>query len=223
MSERLESLSFDDWVAHVFDHDVADRAWYFDLDTPVWAGPAALTLAHMTRLFEDPTRALDRYDDRQLNQGFWYLVSNAGSDHMFALTDASAPLATRVRCLESFTSLFEKLFAVRCSPHLSHIDEPGASLLNGACYMWWDILPLAGAPEDPSRRQIDAAALSVMEATLGLDSVACRESALHGLGHWHRAYPERIGEIIERALRGSAAWPPALARYAAIAKTGCVL
>lgn len=223
MSRPLESLPFDDWVAHVFDHAVADRAWYFDLDTPVWAGPAPLTLAHLTRLFGDPGRCLARYDDRQLNEGFWYLVSNSASDHMFALTDASAPLANRVRCLESFTSLFEKLFAVRCSPHLSHIDQPGAGPLNGVCYMWWDLLPLSGTPADPSRREIDAAALSVMEATLGLDSLACRESALHGLGHWYHAYPERVGDIIERALGRSTAWPPALTRYAGIAKTGCVL
>lgn len=210
MSRPLESLSFDDWVAHAFDHAVADRAWYFELDTPVWAGPAPLTLAHLTRLFGDPVRCLA-------------LVSSSGSDHMFALTDASAPLANRVRCLESFTSLFEKLFAVRCSPHLSHIDQPGAGPLNAACYMWWDLLPLSGAPADPSRWEIDAAALSVMEATLGLDSLACRESALHGLGHWYHAYPERVGDIIERALGGAAGWPPALTRYAGIAKTGCVL
>src|SRR5262245_43543814 len=101
----LESLPFDQWVAHVFDHPVREPAWYFDLDAPVWAAAPALTLAHMTRLFDDPVVPLAAYDDAQLNQGFWYLVSNAGSNHMFALTDQSAPLPARVRCVASFLPL----------------------------------------------------------------------------------------------------------------------
>jgi hypothetical protein len=37
-----------------------------------------------------------------------------------------------------------------------------------------------------------------MDSTLQLDSVACRESALHGLGHWQHEYPEQVGDIINR-------------------------
>ena len=40
--------------------------------------------------------------------------------------------------------------------------------------------------------------LQVMESTLQLDSIACRESALHGLGHWQHQYPQRVGEIIDK-------------------------
>src|SRR5262252_4013464 len=110
MEGRLESLPFEHWVAHVFDHEVRDPQWYFDLDAPIWAAPAQLTLNYVTRLFSDPASYLGQFDDRQLNQGFWYLVSNSGSDHMFALTDTSAPPETRIRCVESFTLLFERLF-----------------------------------------------------------------------------------------------------------------
>ena len=36
-----------------------------------------------------------------------------------------------------------RLFAPRCSAHLSHLDrgEMIAGPLNTLCYMWWDILP----------------------------------------------------------------------------------
>jgi hypothetical protein len=223
MDRRLESLSFDEWVAHVFDHDVRGPEWYFDLDAPVWAAPAALTLAHVTRLFENPIEWLSRYDDAQLNQGFWYLVSNAGSNHMFALTDASAPLQARIRCVKSFTSLFEALFAARCSSDLIHLRPTEFNPLNLACYMWWDIVPFSGAPNDPKRAELDTAALSVMEEILSIESLPCRESALHGLGHWQPCYPQQVGDIIDRALDRSNAWPATLKTYALSARSGCVL
>jgi hypothetical protein len=50
MELHLDSLPFDEWVRHVFDHEVREPQWYFDLDAPFWAAPAALTLAHVTRL-----------------------------------------------------------------------------------------------------------------------------------------------------------------------------
>jgi hypothetical protein len=142
---------------------------------------------------------------------------------MFALTDTSAPLQTRIRCVESFCSLFEKLFATRCSNHLSHLSPATASPLNVACYMWWDIIPFHGAPDDALRHELDAAALSVMEEILSLDSLPCRESALHGLGHWHSCYPDRVREIIGRAMSHGQGWSPELSAYARSAKSGCVL
>jgi hypothetical protein len=223
LDRRLESLPFDDWVAHVFDHSVTDPQWYFDLDAPVWAAPAALTLAHITRLFEKPVEYLSRYDDEQLNQGFWYLVGNSGSDHMFALTDASAPLSVRIRCVKSFTSLFRTLFAARCSSDLIHLRPAEFNPLNLACYMWWDIIPFSGAPNDPERAELDAAALSVMEEILLIESMPCRESALHGLGHWQPCYPQQVGDIIDRALSSSDPWTPDLEAYARSAQSGCVL
>lgn len=220
---RLKSLPFEKWVKHVFDHEVRDPQWYFDADGPVWVGSAELTLAHMTQLFNDPAKPLRAFDDAQLKQGFWYLVGTAGSNHMLALTDASTSLGARVRCIDSFSSLFAKLFAIRCTPHLSHINQPGSSPLNLACYMFWDINPFFGAPDDPSHRELDAAALRVMEATLTLDSLPCRESALHGLGHWRSRYPKSVEDIIDRAVRRQIGWPKELLAYAGHAKNGYVL
>lgn len=224
LDTRLTTLSFEEWVKHVFDHEVRDPQWYFDVDAPFWAGAPALSIAHMTRLFTDPTTALAAFDDAQLNQGFWYLVSNAGSDHMFALMDASVALAERRRCIESFFTVFEQLFAPRCSEHLSHRNAPVTNPLNLACYMWWDIIPFYGDPEgDESRRELDETALGVMGKTLALDSLACRESALHGLGHWHSRYAAQVETIIDDAMRRAVGWPPDLATYARSARTGCVL
>jgi hypothetical protein len=221
MDERLTFLSFEDWVKFIFAHEAGGLQWYFAPNAPYWNGPPDLTITYITRLFEDPLPVLSGYSDEQLNQGFWYLVSNGASDMMFALNDEAVPLEQRIRCLKSFRLLFEEVFAVRCSPHLSHFDEPGAHPLNSACYMWWDLFPLC--PQPGSREVIGNTALGVMAEILALDALACQESALHGLGHWQRAYPKEVQQIIDRFLGAGKNLPPALITYAQSARTGCVL
>ncbi len=89
--------------------------------------------------------------------------------------------------------------------------------------MWWDILPVAGQPADPARKEMDQAILQVMEAALQLNSIACQESALHGLGHWHLYYASQVEEIIQGFLRRNKALPENLQKYARSALSGCVL
>lgn len=219
---RVTDLSFEEWVRHMFDHPVEGARWYEDLEAPYWVGSGAVTIEYVTRLFEQPA-VLSSYDDGQLGQGFWYLVSNGCSDCMFALTDEAVPVGERVRCLASFTNLFRRVFAVRCTPHLAHIDERGASPINLPCYMWWDLLPLVGSPDEPSRRDIDRAALDVMASVVMLDSLSCQESALHGLGHWQGEYPGEIERIVDRFVATHPQARPELLAYAKSARCGCVL
>ena len=218
-------LSFEEWVVFVFDHPVEDQklAWHWDLDADWWAAPAAVTVQYLTQAFENATQVFQPFSDAQLNQGLWYIVDNACSDHMFALMDLSVPWQARRRCIHSIHQLYEQTFARRCTPHLSHIDEPGAGPLNLVCYMWWDLIPLYGDPNDPAHKDIDQAILEVMDSTLQLDSIACQESALHGLGHWQRQYPQQVTEIIDRFLNRHNALPGALRSYAMNAYRGCVL
>lgn len=218
----MANLSFDAWLVHVFDHEVGGPQWYFAPDAAYWQGPPAVTLAYLTHLFEDPVPCLHAYSDEQLNQGFWYIVSNGASDYLLALLEQQVPLQARLRCIRSFVNLFEKLFAVRCSPHLSHLDEPGANPLNPSCYMWWDIMPILAQPDVPARRELDAECLWVMERVLGLDSIPCQESALHGLGHWHADYPQPTERAIDAFLAVHPKLRPELLSYAKNARRGCV-
>lgn len=218
----LTDLSFEEWVAHLFDHPTSGPQWYADPEAPYWVGPADVGVAHTTRLFEEPVRWLADYSDAQVNQGLWYLISNGGSDCMTALYDAAVPLADRVGCVRAFGTVFRSLFAARCTPHLSHRDEPGRGDLNAVCYMWWELLPLLGAPEDPTRAALDRAALEVMTAELALPSVACQESALHGLGHWQRGYPREVEAAVDRFLQENAGALAELLAYARSARAGCV-
>ena len=225
MEKRLPHLTFEQWITYVFDHPVREtgQEWYWDSEADWWDGPAADTIQFMTRLFENAGFILQPYTDAQLNQGLWFLTDNACSSHMFALLDSSVPWADRRRCIRSIHHLFEQCFAERCTQHLSHLDEPGASPLNLVCYMWWDILPIGPQPDDPGRSDLDREILGVMESTLRLNSIACQESALHGLGHWQQYYPRQVTGIIDAFLRSHKDLCEELRSYAMNAYRGCVL
>jgi hypothetical protein len=225
MGKPFSDLTFGEWIIFVFDHPVDESRleWYWVPAADRWEGPAALTVEYLTLAFEKAGTVFQPYSDSQLNQGLWYIVSNACSNHMFALTDTSVPWTERRKCIRSIYTLYEQCFAKRCTPYLSHLDEPGAGPLNPVCYMWWDIIPVFGHPEDPGSRAMDQEILQVLESTLHLDSIPCRESALHGLGHWQLQYPKQAREIINRFLQRSDLLSDNLRAYALGARSGHVL
>ena len=111
---------------------------------------------YLTQLFTDPEPILAPYTDAQLNQGLWFLVSSSCSNYMFTLLEQEVPWPARQAGIRAITDLFARLFANRCSPHLSHLDERGANPLSSACYMWWDLFPTWAHPESPTERDVDA-------------------------------------------------------------------
>jgi hypothetical protein len=225
MGKILEHLTFEQWLTYVFDHPAEDgkQAWYWDTDRDWWDEDTADTIQFLTQAFENAAVVLQPYSDAQLKQGLWFIADNSCSNHMFALMDNSVPWPARQRCIRSIYKLYEGCFVPRCTPHLSHVDEPGASPLNLVCYMWWDLIPIYGKPDVPERSELDQEILAVMESTLQLDSIACRESALHGLGHWQHYYPQRVGEIIDAFLMKHRELRKELETYAANAYVGYVL
>ncbi len=222
MGKILTELSFADWVRHLFDHPVINPEWYWDEDADAADLAPQRVIAYTTELFERAGDLLSPYSDAQANQGLWFLIWEGGSP-LYALADVDIPIEDRVACIRAIRCLFEQCFVPRCTPHLSHCDEPLPGPLNGVCYMWWDIFPLTGQPEDATRREIDAACLAVMESTLELPSVACQESALHGLGHWGLSYEERCQSIVSDFIQRHLDLRPELLAYAGRAKEARVL
>lgn len=199
--------------------------WYFQADPETWneAADPARTVEYITRLFTNIDVLAEPYSDGQINQGINYLISNACSNHIFALISEMVPLRARVACAESFYDVYAKLYARKCTSALGHVSERG-NPLNMTCYMWWDIIPFFGRSGDRVCEQLDGTMLYVMERTLALDHEACREGALHGLGHWHFAYPERVETVIDEFLQAHAErLSLALAAYARAARRGAVL
>jgi hypothetical protein len=61
-----------------------------------------------------------------------------------------------------------------------------------------------------------------MQQTLEVDSIACRESALHDPGHWKMYDPEQVIEIIDQFLEKHSGVRPELHDYALTAREGMV-
>jgi len=221
----LPDLSFSDWIEHSFGHEVRlhGNAWFFDLNTDWWAPRPATAVAYLTRLFEDPVSALSWFSDEQIAQGLTYLVSTSASGDDGWISSTEVPIEDRMNCIKAAASIFARLFAPRCTAYLSHLSEAQAGTLNCVCYMWWDEFPSIALPGDLAFDQLHGTVLETMKSILTLDSLACQESALHGLGHWQRWYQRDVATIIDEFLGSSQDIDPRLVTYANSARCGCVL
>jgi hypothetical protein len=215
------------WIGWIFDQPVPEPSLYWNQEELGPLDPDAGALAAVSSLFENPTVLLP-YSDAQLSQGFWFLCG-AESNLMRGLGNESIPWEARVRLIRSFSSLYRELFMARCTHHLSHLirghcaEALEISPLNSPCYMWWDFDCWVASPDHPLYRKLDAEYLEVMRQTLALPHDACREGALHGLGHWHRAYPRETTAIIDQFLDRNKNIREDLRSYAMAARCGCVL
>ena len=217
-------LSYKDWIDYVFDRtDLASgQAWYYDHEADWWNPLPEQAVAYLSRLFDNPEPLLGRFVDNQIGRGLHYLVDNSNSNHCVALSDSSVPIDQRAKCIYAMLSLFIRIFEPRCLPILSHLDEARGNRLSGACYMWWDIMPLAAMSKPRNSDPIHDACLAVMRNTLALPNPACQESALHGLGHWAHAYPQFTAATIDAYLAANPKLRPELVRYAQAARSGCI-
>jgi hypothetical protein len=213
---------FADWVRYVFDRPICEPAWYFETDVDEFMPEPAQCVAYLTRLFRDPQPILASYSDEQLEQGLWYLVNSSCSDYMFSLLEPQLPWADRREGIRSIAKLFERLFAIRCTERLSHLDRVESRPLNSVCYVWWDVFPTWGRPGNPDYVEVDRELLGAMRQILSLGSVACQESALHGLGHWHLNYAADVENAIDEYVARQTALTPELRQYAEAAQQGCI-
>ena len=145
-----DETAYKSWVRRVFDHPVTDPAWYWDLAADTAEPEPFECVVFLTQLFEKP-EILSAYTDAQVNQGIRYLVSNGCSEYMFRLIEPEVEWQWRQKGIRVIATLFQQLFAERCTNHLSHLDEAGAGDLNEMCYMWWDIFPASGQPDNPAQ------------------------------------------------------------------------
>ncbi|CAN5471708.1 hypothetical protein BH11PLA2_BH11PLA2_46580 [soil metagenome] len=215
--------TFEAWVIAVFDHaDSEGNYLEIEIDRP--EPEPERSLEYLTRLFENCDVHLATYSDQQISTGLNYLLYPGASRYGYRMFDLSLPWSLRSKGFDTILCLYDKLFADRCTPILSDIDEPGGLPLNSNCYMLWDTL--CGSIRDRHSplevRQQDYKIMEVMAHGLFMDNIACQESALHGLGHWHRAYPKETEKWIERFRNHHRNIRPELADYAAHAMIGYV-
>jgi len=213
----LDEMSFEAWVDFTFDHPVSEPRWYEE-ESWGYSGSCGKVLAFCTRLFHDPEFLLDRYDEAQLSQGFWFIPGLDG--YLRAIWCAETPLAPREECVLSMENLFGKLFA----------KHP----FGEAAYMWWDGVDsyrggLCGGTSGDDRlvrmeeARLETVMLEVLgRILLGNASRECQRSALHGMGHIANRCDEKteaeITRLIDRYLSEDV--PKPLAEFAEICRHG---
>jgi hypothetical protein len=220
----IKDASFDEWLTYLFDRPECayGEHWSHGGDVPEWNVPSELSVDYIARTFENPSNWLRKYSKAQIAAGLEYTWNPAFSDVGSALTDEGIAWAIRKRAIQSLVPLYQECFSRLCSPGLSHLSECLDNPLNGSCYMYWDICWFHGQPKNQRQSESDAECLRVMESTLLIDHDACRESALHGLGHWAFSYPNRVCQIIEQGLKPNEALRAELWSYGQQARVGNV-
>jgi len=231
------------WIDYIFEHPVAEpkaKEWYWAEDAPEWDGPREEIPTLIAETFERSGELLARFPDDQQDQGFWFLVGVSEPRFMELLVEREIPLETRLRALRSFVPLFEQVMAKRCQSKLAYCSEYDGSPLTSACFMWWDNIRwqwgrspgqdgardpgYALFDEDPDRTSFDEEVVTTLGRILAMPHDACRESALHGIGHLDDlilANPplcRRAAQIVDEWLTGTAGLQPELIDYAKQAK-----
>jgi hypothetical protein len=203
----------------LFDHPEHCPEWYLEegFSIPNWS-PGEIVL-NATRLFADIGAYADRFTEGQLCSGLEYLINPSCGDVCYSFLDEAVGDSDRVAALASMYEVFNVVFRPRCTSAVSHNATSPIRPYNRICYMWWDVFPRHGIPARTAFNSLDKAILDTLEKILWLDSIPCKESALHGLGHWHVGNPMSVEGVIDR---GEPQIPEILKRYAASAKVGSV-
>lgn len=214
-------VDFESWLDETFGRAVTGE-WYPQFvhrDVGEWPDPVPddKAIEHLTRLFENSEEALRCFSDRQIAAGLWEL----GPGDAHCVYNRTIPVEARERLIGSVATFFRDFFDRRCIPKLAHLDRDQNEPLNGICYMWWEVIGMGGAKGDPDADRLNCAELDVMEAVLQLPNLACKEAALHGLGHMV-GRSDRARAIIDRFLADAAGSDPGLREYAQAARTGCI-
>jgi hypothetical protein len=201
-------------IAFAFDRDTDINSWGWDIELqPPTASPETVAAA-IRHLCLNSGEDLKRFNNRQVAGGLKYIFNSAFSNYAFGLLSDEVPADLRSRAIRSLHALFEKCFAPRCAPQLSHglqqaLDNP----LNEVCYMFWDTSALSAGGSD---------ALWVMEQSLYLGNIACIESGLHGLGHAFYKNEAFVEAAIDKFLKAKPNMDEQLLAYAMNARRGYV-
>ncbi|MBX9689879.1 MAG: hypothetical protein K2X27_24425 [Candidatus Obscuribacterales bacterium] len=207
---KASTLSFDEWVDFIA-ADMSEIDWFSDQED---------LLNKLNLFFHSGQALLDRFGQEDLNKLLWSFLGESGL--LQALFNEKLELKKRIDCIRAIKTFYQDLFEKNCADLMSNgLKEfsPEHKPLNSICYMWWDIFPSWGGSEK-SEQSINKTILSLLSELLTIKHLACQESALHGLGHWHLHHGAAVEKIIDKFLESK--MNEQLKQYALAARSGCV-
>jgi hypothetical protein len=212
-------MTYGEFVEFLFNRAGDRKEWYFAEDFVQPEFEADVQVDFATRVFTDAEQLARKYTERQFCLGLNYLINPACSSFCYSFVDTSVEEVKRVSVIDSMYTVFKEVFNDKCTELSSKSAAVGPATFSFLCYMWWDVFPRHGTPPNVDLESTDRAILITLEKIMSLDSLGCKESALHGLGHWYFAQPEFVERVIDR---NGEKMPMALREYSKNAREGRV-
>ncbi len=223
----MGTATFNQWLDAAFSHPVRKREWYWEEDFEDYWNHLelsdAVTVDYMARLFLAPDH-LKRYSLEQVAQGIWFLIGESSPGRSaYALLNSEVPLNPRIDCVRAMANFF-RMFVAPLAPGRANERK---NSLQGACYMWWDILPIYGGPtygpDTGGEPELHVACLDTIVEILSIPSELCQLSALHGLNHWHGHHAKKVEQIVDDFLDKTPGLRTRIIEYAGKARVGRTL
>jgi hypothetical protein len=213
-SNRIETSV--DWASYFFDNPVNSWGLFDDIKNPGLEDTDVLKFS--SAMFKDFEAHTSPYSASQKAAGIWNLL---GGVYFLALRSNRLDLDSRLELISSWHRFFTEFVPLNCENALSY-QKNLKNPLNGAVFMWWEILPIHGQADEGST-PIDMACLNLMKKCLEIPSLVCQESGLHGLAHWVFDYPIFVTSTIKSFIeRGEGNAPFEILDYARYALHGDV-
>lgn len=133
-------------LQYIFDRPVSKPEWYWaeEEDPGELFAPVPLPgIVFIETLLVKPGEDLRPFSDDQVAIGLEYIFNNSCSNLTHDFKEADVPVERRVKALRSLINLFREVYEPRCAPQLSAGARESVSLINGQCYMFWDVTPLS--------------------------------------------------------------------------------
>lgn len=233
-----QSPSFDEWVHYCFTLGYADfNGSSSDSDEVVDARrdrfcnmDRQLLTSHLIRLFESPAFLVGHYTSDQIADATWFIFG-VGSEFFHALRSESVPADLQVRAYLAMKTMYTDLFDRICGRGVSQPDDELEDAIDTAVYMIWDMGTVDSPVSFPEGHpHLVEPSLEVLHhALLTCRTLACRESALHGLGHTIMMHDRGKHIVIAESCRGMIDeflslpdLPRHLREYAAAAREGLI-
>lgn len=212
--------SFDNLISFLLLRNDSDFEWYYkddfwdpEFDNNKMVGFISEFYSRVTKISKDHSQS-------SIYHALNYTVNTTCGHLGYLISNEAIEAERRVELVDSMFILFRDYFNSECA-NTSIRNKVGFNqTINMVCYMWWELVSWQGIPYRHDMKSIDESILKCLENILRLDNEACKESAIHGLGHWYDSYPERVESIIAG---NRDAIPIELKDYATQAVTGRVL
>ncbi len=149
--------------------------------------------------------------------GLRAIVDTTATMLPYSIFAEDVPASLRADVLGKMYTVFAEIFARRCDQTLASRAVAPRSPWNQLCFMWWELLPRHGVPSEAFLEETDLAIVRLIGATLDVNHIACKESALHGLALWYAARPDDVRRAIDK---NACFIPLALSDYALAARAG---